>query len=468
MEGRDTVEIYERAAGTYGRRRQAWRRDDAIAFGRSVGTGRVRVDLGCGGGRYTGDLGEPVVAVDAARAMLELAVERAPGCLPVQADLERLPFRPASVHGAWANMAYHHLPRERLPMALADLHWSTRVGAPVDLTTVVGDYVGTDLLHDDFPGRYFACWKEQPLTDVVEGAGFAVDWVDVLDGRNVHLRAGRARSLPDTVGASMRVLVCGLNPSEYAADLGVGYARPETPFGRAALAPRSWRPRRPPPPPPRPRRGGPTPQGARRPGGQPAAAGRRAPPPRGANGGLAARGPPAASPPGAAAPPPPPPRRHPPAGPGRGGGAAPPPPPPPPRPPPAPPPRPPPGARGRGRRRATDPTAPPRGGAVDLAVAAFPVGLAQLELLELAGGGAGQRVAELDRRRALEVRHAVAAVRDEVLGRRRLALAQHDQRLDRLAPLLVGHADHRAPRPPPGAGRGSPPPRWTTRSRRRR
>jgi TDG/mug DNA glycosylase family protein len=233
---RDTIAIYERVAADYDARRQARRRDDAVAFGRSVGAGRLRVDLGCGGGRYTGDLGAPVVAVDAARAMLELAVERAPACLPVQADLERLPLRPSSVDGAWSNMAYHHFPRERLPMALADLHWSTTVGAPLDLTVVLGDYAGTDLEYDDFPGRYFACWHEQPLADVVEGAGFTVDAVDVLDGRNVHVRARRARSLPDTVSGDMRVLVCGLNPSEYAADAGAGYARPGNRFWPAALA----------------------------------------------------------------------------------------------------------------------------------------------------------------------------------------------------------------------------------------
>jgi hypothetical protein len=38
---------------------------------------------------------------------------------------------------------------------------------------------------------------------------------------------------------------------------------------------------------------------------------------------------------------------------------------------------------------------------VDLAVASLPVLLAELELLELAGGGAGELVAELDGARAL-------------------------------------------------------------------
>jgi TDG/mug DNA glycosylase family protein len=196
----------------------------------------VRVDLGCGGGRYTRELGRPVVAVDAAHAMVSLTAANVPWCLPVQADLERLPFRPGTVAAVWSNMAYHHIPRERLPMALAALHWATDVGAPVDLTVVLGDYAGTALPHDDFPGRYFACWEEQPLADVVEGAGFTVEHVGVIDGRNTHVRARRARSLPDTVGADMRVLVCGLNPSEYAADRGVGYARPGNRFWPAAIA----------------------------------------------------------------------------------------------------------------------------------------------------------------------------------------------------------------------------------------
>jgi TDG/mug DNA glycosylase family protein len=54
--------------------------------------------------------------------------------------------------------------------------------------------------------------------------------------RRVFARATRARTLPDTVGPGMRVLVCGLNPSLYAADAGVGFARPGNRFWPAALA----------------------------------------------------------------------------------------------------------------------------------------------------------------------------------------------------------------------------------------
>src|SRR3954463_12182372 len=83
-------------------------------------------------------------------------------------------------------------------------------------------------------------------------------------------------------------------------------------------------------------------------------------------------------------------------------------------------------------------------GSVDLAVAPLPERRPELELLELAGGGAVERVAEVDGRRALVVGHAAAAVLDEIRLRRGLSLPEHDERLHRLAPLLVGDADHRA------------------------
>jgi double-stranded uracil-DNA glycosylase len=90
------------------------------------------------------------------------------------------------------------------------LHWRTRVGDVVDLS--IGD--------------------ERPrgapsLDDLVVGAGF------VRHPRG-HAIA-RALSLPDTVGPGMRVLVCGLNPSIYAAERGVGFARPGNRFWKAAL-----------------------------------------------------------------------------------------------------------------------------------------------------------------------------------------------------------------------------------------
>jgi TDG/mug DNA glycosylase family protein len=236
-----TVAIYESVARRYAGARAARRRESAQAFGAAVTQGLVRADLGCGAGRYTADLGEPVVALDAARAMLEVTAELAPGAWPVQADLEHLPLRARSLAGGWASMSYHHLPRPRVPMALAELHRALDLGARVDLTVVAGDYEGTDLPNDDFPGRYFGCWTPSHLADVAHGAGFDVDGIAPIEGGggstgNVWAGLTRARTLADTVGPGMSVLVCGLNPSVYSADAGFGFARPGNRFWPAAVA----------------------------------------------------------------------------------------------------------------------------------------------------------------------------------------------------------------------------------------
>jgi TDG/mug DNA glycosylase family protein len=76
-----------------------------------------------------------------------------------------------------------------------------------------------------------------PLAALVRGAGFSV-----VDGpwegpdRLFAARIVRERTLADTVGPGMRLLVCGVNPSPYSADAGVGYARPGNRFWPAALA----------------------------------------------------------------------------------------------------------------------------------------------------------------------------------------------------------------------------------------
>lgn len=91
------------------------------------------------------------------------------------------------------------------PLDLARLHWETSVDDRVEI---------------EFDG---------PLS-VVEGAGFAVERV-----AGARVVARRLRTLPDTVGPDMRVLVCGLNPSLVAADAGYGYAGPTNRFWPVAV-----------------------------------------------------------------------------------------------------------------------------------------------------------------------------------------------------------------------------------------
>lgn len=234
---RSTIAVYEAQAAEWRDRRPARFQDRAERFAASVAPGAMRADLGCGAGLHLPVLGRPVVALDAAFAMLELARDVAPDAGLVQADLEALPFRRAALASGWARASYLHLARAALPAALADLHQALQVDAPIHLTMRHGDGDGL-LEHDDFPGRFFAAWHPDQLHDVLVGAGFQVEDLDVDPEQPewLHTTARRARTLPDWVGPDLRVLIVGLNPSEYAADVGVGFARPGNRFWPAAIA----------------------------------------------------------------------------------------------------------------------------------------------------------------------------------------------------------------------------------------
>ncbi len=237
---RATIETYERRAAQFAARRKANDPGRARAFAAAVAPGAVRLDLGCGPGHYLPVLGEPVVAADAAPAMLVEARARYGPFPAVACDLEALPFRLGGLGGVWASKCLQHIPGTRLPLALAGIQRALALGGALDLTVFAGegeDRCGPDT---DFPDRLFTSWQPDTLADLLVGAGFDVDEVAVerrSDGWDAVLaRATRARTLPDTVGPGMRLLMCGLNPSLYAADAGVGFARPGNRFWPAVLA----------------------------------------------------------------------------------------------------------------------------------------------------------------------------------------------------------------------------------------
>lgn len=234
---RSTVEVYEAEADRWVAARDARRVDAAERVGALAVDGLPVLDVGCGpGGHFpyleAAGAGGGVVGVDAALSMLRHAPA---GSLVVQADLMALPFGRMVFGGVWARMSYHHVPRASLPLALAHLHWSMAVGAPLCLVSQRGATESVTGPDDEFPGRFFACWEPGPLRDVLIGAGFDVESVDE-DGDQVVAWARRARTLPDTVGAGMRLLVCGLNPAIYAADRGAGFARRSNRFWPAMIA----------------------------------------------------------------------------------------------------------------------------------------------------------------------------------------------------------------------------------------
>ena len=107
-----------------------------------------------------------------------------------------------------------------LPLALADLH----------LSLVPDDEVVVQL-----SVKPSTDWCRERVMDLVIGAGFLPCGKIVKKLSGFELQLKRIRSLPDTVGPSMRVLIVGLNPSPYSADHGIGYGRPGNRFWPAAL-----------------------------------------------------------------------------------------------------------------------------------------------------------------------------------------------------------------------------------------
>jgi TDG/mug DNA glycosylase family protein len=230
---RNTVEVYEQHAAEWMAHKMRPIPASLADFVARVPAATLRLDLGCGPGWHTSRLGSPVLAVDAAHAMLELVPQSAPHAMRVVADLEALPLRRATVGGTWAHKCYMHIPAERVPMALADLHRTLHVGGALHVQ-VTSDRAQLAEPDERFAGRHFDGWPLERLVDVVIGAGFTIEHT-VDDGEEwIEVEATRARTLADTVGPGMRVLMVGLNPSEYSADVGHGFARPGNRFWPAA------------------------------------------------------------------------------------------------------------------------------------------------------------------------------------------------------------------------------------------
>ena len=136
------------------------------------------------------------------------------------ADAENAPDRPGRGGGSEGVQAWDLTDR---PVAAipSDLHLAHR-------RLAVGTLVEVAVAHQVGTGR---------LVDLVAGAGFDVRRAPTDDGRGpLVVAASRARTLADSVAPDLRLLVCGVNPSLYSADAGVGYARPGNRFWPAALA----------------------------------------------------------------------------------------------------------------------------------------------------------------------------------------------------------------------------------------
>jgi len=236
---RATLRAYEDRATEWQDRRPP-RLDGARAFTASLGPDDGPVlDLGCGPGWHLPALPPGAIAVDGSAAMLDLVPAHAPGAPRLRADLRALPVRRHSIGAVWANKSYVHVDRRLVPSALWDLHRALRVGGTAHLGLFGGDADHEPFDDDPFAGRSFSRWPEDLLRHVIVGAGFSVRSWEVGDDPDVpalRVKVRRERTLADLVGPGMRLLLVGLNPSVYSADVGVGFARPGNRAWPALLA----------------------------------------------------------------------------------------------------------------------------------------------------------------------------------------------------------------------------------------
>jgi ubiquinone/menaquinone biosynthesis C-methylase UbiE len=160
---------YDRIADHFASTREhAWPEVETFLEGRSGATG---LDVGCGNGRHAELLAERatvVVGLDASRALLETARERASArgyadrLSPVVGDAARLPLRDATVDlGVYVATVHHLRPRAR---RLASLDELARVLAPGGRALVSA----WSTVHDRFADRV------DP--DATTGLDTTVDW----------------------------------------------------------------------------------------------------------------------------------------------------------------------------------------------------------------------------------------------------------------------------------------------------
>jgi SAM-dependent methyltransferase len=142
--------------------------------------GRGRVwDVGCGAAghvtRYLADRGADIAGVDISPGVIKVARDRQPGLEFHVADMCELPAGEAELAGIVAFYSLIHLPRARLPLALAEFH---RVLAPGGVLLVAMHGGEGELRNEEWFGRpvqvQVTLVSPAELAAAVEFAGFTV------------------------------------------------------------------------------------------------------------------------------------------------------------------------------------------------------------------------------------------------------------------------------------------------------
>jgi len=184
---RATVESYDAHAAAY-RDAAAQLSAEALAqieeLAAELGPGARLLEIGSGGGpdaRTLEQAGLSVRRTDITPAFVELlrdAGHEADVLDPLTDDLGD-PARPGTPYdGVWASASLLHVDRADLPTVLRRLADATRPAGVLMLWLKEGDGEGWSTHGSVGAPRHFVYWREGPLREALEGAGWVVDRVD--------------------------------------------------------------------------------------------------------------------------------------------------------------------------------------------------------------------------------------------------------------------------------------------------
>ena len=186
-----TVTAYEQYAAVY-RDCSSSMPDDVAAlvrrFAAALGSGSRVLEIGSGSGRDAAALeaaGLSVRRTDVTQAFVDLL--RADGhdadvLDPLVDDLTD-PERPdVAYDGVWASACLLHVDRKDLPDVAARLAEATRIDGLLHAALKEGDGEAWSTHGSVAAPRHFTFWREGPLRDLLEQAGWSVDEVDQVGG----------------------------------------------------------------------------------------------------------------------------------------------------------------------------------------------------------------------------------------------------------------------------------------------
>jgi SAM-dependent methyltransferase len=198
-----TKAAYNRSADVYAEKTMAAiPYEEAEFFLQRVGQRGTIIDIGCGPGRdarYFSEKGYSVIGVDFAKAFLKLAQVQAPRAQFFEGNIDNLSFLgAASADGVWANSSLFHLPKEKFPTALRQLHTLLKPHGILFLSMKKGAGEGwavdplSEVSVPCLAGgmlKYWSSYQEKELVAFLEEAGFDVIRVhiDVL----IHVVASK-------------------------------------------------------------------------------------------------------------------------------------------------------------------------------------------------------------------------------------------------------------------------------------